>query len=193
MDAPVTDADARPTGRHDVMSALKQAALELLAEQGMAFSIREVAGRANVNHGLVHRHFGSKQELVTAAIADRTRELSGLIAEGTTSPIDAGSHGQPPTAVLLAHLILNDATSLIGTPLASHAVVDLAGPHVSARDPLTAAHRAALANAISLGWTVFGAYSLDAAGAAPSAEVHAKLRNIISELLGTDNSQPDPT
>jgi AcrR family transcriptional regulator len=49
--------------------ALLAAAVELFAERGpAAVSVRDVARHAGVNHGLVHRHFGSKDDLLAEAI-----------------------------------------------------------------------------------------------------------------------------
>lgn len=54
----------RPTGKEDVMNAILEAATALFAERGVAgVAVRDIAARANVNHGLVHRHFGSKHNL----------------------------------------------------------------------------------------------------------------------------------
>jgi len=55
---------AKPKGKEDVMTAILDAATSLFAEKGVAgVSVRHIADRANVNHGLVHRHFGSKENL----------------------------------------------------------------------------------------------------------------------------------
>jgi AcrR family transcriptional regulator len=49
--------------------ALLASAVELFAEHGPAsVSIRDIARHAGVNHGLVHRHFGSKDDLLVEAI-----------------------------------------------------------------------------------------------------------------------------
>ncbi|HEY6316664.1 MAG TPA: helix-turn-helix domain-containing protein, partial [Acidimicrobiia bacterium] len=54
-----------PRGRDEVRAALLDAAADLFAARGpAAVSVRDVAARAGVNHGLVHRHFGSKEALV---------------------------------------------------------------------------------------------------------------------------------
>ncbi len=54
----------RPTGKKDVMNAILIAATDLFAERGVAgVAVRDIAARADVNHGLVHRHFGSKENL----------------------------------------------------------------------------------------------------------------------------------
>jgi AcrR family transcriptional regulator len=52
-----------------VREALVEAAVDLFADKGDA-SVRAVAGRAGVNHGLVHHYLGSKQGL-RAAVLDR--------------------------------------------------------------------------------------------------------------------------
>jgi AcrR family transcriptional regulator len=59
-------------------------AAQLFAARGpAAVSIRDVAARAKVNHGLVHRHFGSKQALLRAVLAHAVQEMAGTIGEGT--------------------------------------------------------------------------------------------------------------
>ena len=51
------------------MEAVLDAAADLFAVRGpAATSIREVAARSGVNHGLVYRHFGTKEELVSAVL-----------------------------------------------------------------------------------------------------------------------------
>ena len=59
----------KPIGKDEVVAAVLEAASELFAEKGpTATSIREVAARAGVNHGLLHRHFGSKSQLLAATL-----------------------------------------------------------------------------------------------------------------------------
>src|ERR1700739_843459 len=60
---------AKPLGKDEVVAAVLEAASELFASKGpAATSIREVAARAGVNHGLLHRHFGSKRRLLAATL-----------------------------------------------------------------------------------------------------------------------------
>lgn len=48
----------------------------MLAERGPnELSVRDVAARANVNHGLVHRHFGTKLGFVRAIVEDLSQHL----------------------------------------------------------------------------------------------------------------------
>ncbi len=70
-------------GPEAVRKALVAAAARLFAERGPAVvTLREIADEADVNHGLVHRYFGSKEALLHAALrarADATiAELSEL-------------------------------------------------------------------------------------------------------------------
>lgn len=60
---------AIPTGREEVAAAVLEAAADLFAERGpAATSIRDIAARSKVNHGLVFRHFGTKEKLVGAVL-----------------------------------------------------------------------------------------------------------------------------
>ncbi|ORA12501.1 TetR/AcrR family transcriptional regulator [Mycobacterium arosiense] len=74
-----------PTGRAEVAAAILEAATDLFAERGpAATSIRDIAARSNVNHGLVFRHFGTKEQLVGAVLDHLGANLSALL--GTDAP-----------------------------------------------------------------------------------------------------------
>jgi AcrR family transcriptional regulator len=61
----------KPRGRDAVRAALIDAAAGLFADRGpRATSVRQVAAAAGVNHGLVHRHFGSKEGLLRDVLED---------------------------------------------------------------------------------------------------------------------------
>jgi TetR/AcrR family transcriptional regulator, repressor for neighboring sulfatase len=61
--------DDTPVGREEVAAAVLDAAADLFAERGpAATSIRDIAARSKVNHGLVFRHFGTKEQLVGAVL-----------------------------------------------------------------------------------------------------------------------------
>lgn len=66
------------------------AAREAFAADGPAVSLDEVARRAGVGPGTVHRHFPSKKDLFTAVIADRLQELAGDARE-LSGAADAGA------------------------------------------------------------------------------------------------------
>ena len=66
-----------PRGRTAVRRALLDAAAQLFASRGAAaVSVRDIAAAARVNHGLVHRHFGSKDKLRREVMIDLTRTLA---------------------------------------------------------------------------------------------------------------------
>lgn len=74
----------RPVGRAEVMEAVRDAATDLFAERGPdAVTVREVADRASVNHALIHRHFGTKEELVRVVLA-KAIERMAAVARHTT-------------------------------------------------------------------------------------------------------------
>lgn len=57
----ITEDTEKPSG------AILRAAAELMAEHSpSSVSLREVASRAGVNYGLIHRHFGTKDRLLVA-------------------------------------------------------------------------------------------------------------------------------
>lgn len=62
---------AAPRGRSEVQAAIVQAARALFAEKPYAdVTTRAIAQAANVNLGLLHRHFGSKEAVVRGGTAE---------------------------------------------------------------------------------------------------------------------------
>src|ERR1700753_2218751 len=83
-DATVTST-AKPIGKDKVSAAVLEAASHLFAEKGpAATSIREVAARAGVNHGLLHRHFGSKHQLLAATLQHLADSAAALRESGAS-------------------------------------------------------------------------------------------------------------
>lgn len=83
--ASATGREKTPSGREEVAAAILEAATDLFAERGpAATSIRDIAARSNVNHGLVFRHFGTKEQLVGAVLDHLGAGLSALL--GTDAP-----------------------------------------------------------------------------------------------------------
>lgn len=66
-----------PRGKAEVVRALLDAGASMLLEQGPnELSVRKVAARAKVNHGLIYRHFGKKNSFVRAIVEDLAQNLS---------------------------------------------------------------------------------------------------------------------
>jgi AcrR family transcriptional regulator len=60
---------AKPRGREQVIDSIIDATLSLWTAHGTAdLSLRSIAATANVNYGLVHRHFGTKEAVIRAAM-----------------------------------------------------------------------------------------------------------------------------
>ena len=75
-------AGSKPRGRESVRAALIASAAQLFAERGpKAVSVRDVAKAAGVNHGLVHRHFGSKHGLLKAVMSELTDQIAEAVGE----------------------------------------------------------------------------------------------------------------
>ena len=69
-----------PRGRDAVKAALIHAAADLFATRGpAAVGVREIAQKAGVNHGLVHRHFGSKEGLLLAVMNSLSERVSNSL------------------------------------------------------------------------------------------------------------------
>jgi AcrR family transcriptional regulator len=78
---------ARPTGRDEVVLALLDAGTRLFAARGPdGVSVREIAAEAGVNHGLVHRHFGSKEALLAAVLDREAVRVASSVQELTENP-----------------------------------------------------------------------------------------------------------
>jgi len=165
----------RARGREAVREALLAAATELFAERGPAgVSVRDIAARAGVNHGLVHRHFGSKDAVLRAAL---DRQWESLLR-----PVEAA----PEDLELLAWLWQPDAVPEAGWRIMARALLDGYAPRDLRRNfavmqRLVAASRrqqesgrmaaefdprllAAGGVAMVLGWLVFEPFLIAATG-----------------------------
>jgi AcrR family transcriptional regulator len=142
-------------GREDVVSATLAAAADLFAARGpAATSIRDVAKRAGINHGLIHRHIGSKESLVGAVLDHLGRYLADLLAADTgAAELDAAIDRQSRVIA---------RTTLDGYPVGelqtkfpniAKQVERLRPVHPTDRSArLAAAH----VNALQLSWRLFG-------------------------------------
>ncbi len=75
----------RTPDRAATEASLEAAALELLARDGVlaGLNLREVAAEAGVNRGLVYHYFGSRQDLLRAALrADAHRRFAEVAEAG---------------------------------------------------------------------------------------------------------------
>lgn len=94
-----------PITRAEGEQRLVNAALELIQTKPFSeVGVREIAERADVNHGFVHTWFGSKNDLLLAVVRKLVDELGEMAthAEPGTLAIDALA----PSVTLLVRLIM---------------------------------------------------------------------------------------
>jgi TetR/AcrR family transcriptional regulator, repressor for neighboring sulfatase len=149
-------ADA-PLGRDEVVAAVLESAADLFAERGpAATSIRDIAARSSVNHGLIHRHFGSKDNLVGAVLDHLGRHLAELLA--------ADADGNTIAAAVDRQLRVLARASLdgyaIGELQSRFPTMEKLLEAVRRRHPTELGARLAAAHtiALQLGWVLFGGF-----------------------------------
>jgi AcrR family transcriptional regulator len=187
-----TAVNERPTGREEVVDAVLDAADRLFAESGPgSVSLRAIAQEAGVNYGLVHRHFGTRDDLFDRLLeryAQRWREMleredldyEGALQELLGPPTDSretGAYMRLLAWTLLAsvegaeahrrHATLDRLPGLRGAP--------------GADDPVTAT---AAALAFAFGWRFFHPFIEDALHLERGdARVHEAMRARLRRLV----------
>ena len=79
----------RPYHHGDLAPSLRQAAREILEEEGLAaLSLRSVARRAGVSHAAPYRHYASREALLADVAVEGLAELRGEIAQAAAAPAD---------------------------------------------------------------------------------------------------------
>jgi len=113
---PKPTATPRPTGRDEVRAAVLVAARSRLAAEGPGASLRDIAADADVNLGLLYRHFGAKDDLIRAVF--RANAEAGLIIVEDAATfddafdrlLDSFRTGEPAYPRMLAWLLLSGLT-----------------------------------------------------------------------------------
>ncbi|MGV9802719.1 TetR/AcrR family transcriptional regulator [Mycobacterium sp. NPDC003449] len=154
---------ANPVGKEEVVAATLAAAAELFAERGpAATSIRDVAAKSNVNHGLVYRHFGTKERLVGAVLEH--------MGAGLTAQLKAGAPAEEIESAMDRHMRVMARALLDGYPVGQlqtrfpgvTMLLDELLPKFG--DERQAKLAAANAVALQLGWRLFEPFLRSAAG-----------------------------
>ncbi|HYB35734.1 MAG TPA: helix-turn-helix domain-containing protein [Mycobacterium sp.] len=152
-----------PIGREEVAAAILTAAADLFAERGpAATSIRDIAARSNVNHGLVFRHFGTKEQLVGAVL-----DHLGMT---TTTLLQTGAPAAEVERAFDRHMRVMARTLLDGYPAGQLQTrfpgVSQLLDQVRPRHDSDRSARLAVANAVALqlGWRLFEPFLRSAAG-----------------------------
>lgn len=177
----MTTASARgrgtaPTGRAEVAAAILAAATELFAERGpAATSIRDIAARSHVNHGLVFRHFGTKEQLVGAVLDELGARLRALLSRD--APADELERAMDRQMRVMARTVLDGYPAGKLQTLFPN-IAPLLEQVLPRYDDETDA-RLALANALALqfGWRLFAPILRSATGIEDVSE--ARLREAV--------------
>ena len=150
-------------------AALLAAATEIVTETGSPnITVREVAARAGINHGLVHRYFGTKDALIAGVID----EIAGRVARQLTGDGDGESVVAGDEAGTLARLIGH--AMVAGSDLASGAAGDMRS-HPVARALVQRCREQGLSEdaarvaaaqimALTLGWRLNEPFLVDSCG-----------------------------
>jgi AcrR family transcriptional regulator len=184
------EVQTKPRGREQVRSAVLSATKDLVAERGPdGFSVREIATRAGINHALVHRHFGTKADVLEQMLAaDAEAVVNAVLESGLPTS------GEAPGEVVAELLdLLAERPSYWRTLV--HAVLDspeAAIPGTSSTTDLfsglwrdTDADRAVpttVAGMTVLGWLIFGRFMTETTGADPD-EVRLAVAEQVSALF----------
>ena len=78
--------------------------------------MRDIAGDANVNLGLLHRHFGSKDDLIRAVFLDNAESGLAIVEDATTFDqaferlLETFRGGEPTYPRMLAWMLLSGRT-----------------------------------------------------------------------------------
>ena len=150
---------------------------ELVAERGPdGFSVREIAARAGVNHALVHRHFGTKADVLEQMLAAEAEAVVAAVLEsGLPTSGDAGGEvvaelldllaARPSYWRTLVHAVLDSPeAALPGTAKTTELFSGLWRDEDADQAVPTS-----VAGMTVLGWLIFGRFMTDATGADPEA------------------------
>lgn len=154
--------------------ALLKAAAKLFAERGAeAVSTREIASKAHVNNGLIHRHFRTKDALLREVLESLSAEFASVERDGDESAILLrffhSVREQETYWKLLARTMLDgqpiDCVQKT-FPTMQKAIELVRELQAQGKGPLDADPRsiAALMAAIAFGWLVFEPWLLAAGG-----------------------------
>jgi len=187
----------RPHGREQVRTAVLDATSALVAERGPGgFSVRDVAARAGVNHALVHRHFGTKAdvleqmlaadgEAIVAAVLDAGLPTAGRAAPDEVERLLELLAARPSYWRTLVHAVLDHPESALpGTASTTDLFSGLwRGTDSGDADPERAVDTA-VAGATVLGWLIFGRFMAESTEVAPD-DLRQAVAEQVASVLGT--------
>jgi TetR/AcrR family transcriptional regulator, repressor for neighboring sulfatase len=178
-----------PVGRDEVAAAILTAAADLFAERGpAATSIRDIAARSKVNHGLVFRHFGTKEQLVGAVLDHLGTNLTALLQGGV--PAEDLERAADRQLRVMARTLLDGYPA--GQLQQRFPNVAVLLDRVLPRHDSDRSARLAVANALALqfGWRLFEPILRSAAGIEALAD--AEVRQTVAAEMARILDAPSP-
>lgn len=185
------------------MDAVLDAATELIADRGpRAVTVRSIAERAGVNHALVHRYFGTKDDLITAVIVREVESFRGLAApDGDPAAIFArllqGLSEREIYVRFLARAILDgyrtgDLKPDLGLFAGVMRLVQTQLP--DGRDDHQVRMAVAALGSMALGWRIFGSFLTAGLGldTMPREQLDAGIDGYILSMMGVGLGRQDP-
>lgn len=168
------------------------AATELFHERSPAsVSLREIAGRAGVNYGLIHHYFGTKEAVLAAVFRQSAQQGGQVVADAPDAAAALGRLARDPRAFarMLAWAVLDSDTSRVfaeESP-AMQRIGDLVGQEWGSapRDGFDPQVVAATCVVTVLGWSLFAPYLVPAAGLGDRDldDVHAEVLAMLGRLV----------
>jgi AcrR family transcriptional regulator len=184
------------------MAAILDGATSLFAARGpAAVSVRDIAAEAGVNHGLVHRHFGSKQAVLRAVFERAAREMAAVAADLTDpqagmARLFAASAAHETYWRALARTILdgeNPHTLQREFPTIQTLIRLLEEEHQRLRGDPSFDARAVVGtlSALMLGWLMFEPYLLTAIGCEQRDQrgMRQQVVQVLQQIIGLARSR----
>lgn len=182
--------------RVDTEEKLIRATAELLGEVGPnSLSIRAIAERAGVNHGLVHHYFGGKDALLRAAMEHLVHEHHAYAMEQSSRqplPAPFALLGDPTYLRAVVRAVLDNEMSLARTELTENvsvpriAMEHLAHERGDGQPSIELKAKVGLAMAMEMGWAALEPFILsvvDASSAEEQDKVRIAARRIRNQLV----------
>lgn len=182
--------------RVDTEEKLIRATADLLGEVGPnSLSIRAIAERAGVNHGLVHHYFGGKDALLRAAMEHLVHEHHEYAMEQSRRqplPAPFALLGDPTYLRAVVRAVLDNELSLARTELTEevsvprNALLHLAAERGEQQPSIELKAKVGLAMAMEMGWAALEPFILsvvDATSPGEQEDIRVAARAIRNRLV----------
>ena len=163
------------------------AAATLFGARGpAAVSVRDIATEARVNHGLVHRYFGSKEGLLGAVLDRLAADVAAHVASTGATRGDTGTVIDRYWRVLVRAILDGEPVATLQREFPTVRLLKRAVASEHGFDEHEAAQRAAQILALELGWRMFEPFLIRAAdlGDDDPAALHRSLEEATRRLAG---------